>query len=72
MLLYVKIKEGDHLTEWMTIREAAEYLKCSVPTIHRRINSGQLRAYKSGSITRLKRESLDAMLEGGEDERRPE
>jgi excisionase family DNA binding protein len=53
--------------DWMTINEAADYLRCSVSTILRRIKADQLKAYKSGNITRVKREDLDAMLEGGEE-----
>ncbi len=51
------------MPEWLTVPEAADYLKCSVPTIYRRIKAGELPAYKSGKMIRVKREDLDQMFE---------
>lgn len=51
------------LPDWLTIQQAAEYLNCSVPTIYRRIRSGDLPAYKSGKLTRIKRDDLDKLFD---------
>jgi len=49
--------------EWLTIKEAANYLKVSVPTIWRYIRLGQLTAYRRGRIVRLKKSDLDNFLQ---------
>lgn len=52
----------------LTVQETAEYLKCSIPTVYRRIASGELKAYKLGKNTRGKRalriwrEDIDTQL----------
>jgi excisionase family DNA binding protein len=50
--------------EWMTVDEAAEYLRCSRSTIYRRIKDGELKLYKAGKMARLKKEDLDKLFEG--------
>lgn len=48
--------------EWMTIEEAAKYLKVSVPSIRKYIKSGKIPSYRQGYIIRLKQSDLDAFL----------
>ncbi|MFC1981087.1 helix-turn-helix domain-containing protein [Chloroflexota bacterium] len=49
--------------EWLTIKEAAGYLKLSVPAIRKYIRLGKLLHYRHGRIVRLKRRDLDNFLE---------
>jgi len=46
-----------------SIREAAEYLGVSQPTIFRWMKSGLLSFYKVGGSTRFSKEGLDAVVE---------
>ena len=50
-------------TDWFSIREAAEYLKVSQPTIFRWMKDGVLSFYKVGGATRFSREGLEAVIE---------
>ncbi len=54
--------------EWLTLEEAAAYLKVSKPSIYRYTSEGRLRFYKLAGIgtRRFKRSDLDALLEPGE------
>lgn len=65
--LYISIERGDKMAEWMTVEEAAEYLKCSRSTIYRRIKEGELKLYKAGKLSRLKREDLDNLFNEDEE-----
>lgn len=47
---------------YLTLKEAAVYAACSVDTLRRRIRSGELVAYRSGRLIRVRRSDLDAML----------
>src|SRR5262245_59807540 len=49
--------------EWFSIREAAEYLGVSQPTIFRWMKDGVLSFYKVGGATRFSRDGLDAVVE---------
>ena len=49
--------------EWLTIKEAAGYLKLSVPAIRKYIRLGKLLHYRHGRIVRLKKRDLDNFLE---------
>jgi excisionase family DNA binding protein len=49
--------------EWFSIREAAEYLGVSQPTIFRWMKDGALSFYKVGGSTRFSKEGLDAAVE---------
>ena len=44
---------------WMTIKQAAEYLGVSEPTIFRWMREGAVSFFKLGGSTRFKRENLD-------------
>jgi len=48
---------------WYSIREAAEYLGVSEPTIYRWMKDQTLSFYKVGGSTRFSREGLDAVIE---------
>ncbi len=50
------------MPEWLTIDEAAEYLKCSRSTIYRRITDGDLKLHKSGKLSRVLTDDLDQLL----------
>jgi excisionase family DNA binding protein len=54
---------GTTRLEWYTIREAAEYLGVSEPTIYRWMKEGLLSFYKIGGATRFAQEGLDAVIE---------
>jgi len=48
---------------WFSVKEAAEYLGVSRPTIFRWMKEGILSFYKVGGSTRFSREGLDAVVE---------
>ena len=58
-----KREAGNGPKEWYTVREAAEYLGVSQPTIFRWMKDGTLSFYKIGAATRFSREGLDAVIE---------
>ncbi len=43
--------------------EAAAYLGVRLNTLYRRINLGEIRAYKLGRVIRLRKDDVDAYLE---------
>lgn len=48
--------------EWLTVAEAAEYLRVSRDTIYRWAKQGKLQLYKvGGKATRLRKTDLDAL-----------
>jgi excisionase family DNA binding protein len=53
---------------WLTLDEAAAYLKVSKPTVYRLCSSGALPFYQlgKGGPRRFKRDDLDALLVPGE------
>jgi len=55
------------MPDWMTVEEAAAYLKLSLETIRRYIRGGTLQATKLGRQYRIKREELDRLLAEGTD-----
>jgi len=57
---------GMENNEWLTIKEAAGYLKLSVPAIGKYIRLGKLPHYRHGRIVLLKRRVLDSFLEPGQ------
>jgi len=50
------------MEEWLTIEEAAQYLKMSIPGIRKYVKNGKLPSYRQGRIIRLKTADLDAFL----------
>ena len=61
------------LDEWLTLEEAAAYLKVSKPTIYRFCAEGCLPFYKLAGTgqRRFKRVDLDGLLTPGQPSRRP-
>ena len=51
------------MSEWLTVPEAAKYLKVSRPTIFRWMRTGQLSFYKFGRATRFRRDELDRIAQ---------
>jgi excisionase family DNA binding protein len=52
--------------EWLTIQEAADHLKLSVPAIRKYVRLGKLPHYRQGRIVRIKRSDLDSFLHLGQ------
>lgn len=53
---------SDH--EWLTVPEAADYLRISRDTIYRWAKQGKLPLYKvGGTATRVSRSDLDALIQ---------
>jgi excisionase family DNA binding protein len=52
-----------HDPEYYTVREAANALRVSVPTVWRWVRSGRLKAYRIGErVIRVRRSDLTAMI----------
>jgi excisionase family DNA binding protein len=51
--------------QWLTVKEAAERLKLSVPAIRNYIRLGKLPHYRHGRVVRLKRSDVDNLLRPG-------
>ena len=49
--------------KWYTIKEAADYLGISQPTIFRWMKDGIISFYKIGGATRFSKEGLDAVID---------
>lgn len=47
----------------LSLKEAADRVGVSVKTIRRRIADGQLPAYRTGRILRIKRADLEALMQ---------
>jgi excisionase family DNA binding protein len=50
------------MEDWLTIEEAAKYLKMSVGGIRKYLKNGKLPSYRQGRIIRLKTSDLDSFL----------
>ncbi len=48
---------------WMGVPEAAEYLGVMPRTVYRRIDLGEIPAFKIGRVIRLRKDDVDAFLE---------
>lgn len=57
-----KTRAEDH-NEFLSLKDAAALIPCSVCTLRRRIADGQLPAYKTGRILRVKRGDLEALMQ---------
>ena len=55
--------EGEGGKRWYSVRDAAEYLGVSEPTIFRWMKENLLSFYKIGGSTRFTREGLDSVVE---------
>ena len=58
-----QLSKIEHNQQWYSIKEAAEYLGVSQPTIFRWMKDGSLSFFKVGSATRFTQEGLDAVIE---------
>lgn len=57
------MKAAATLESWMTLDEAAEYLRVTRSTLYRWMKASKLRSYKLGDrAVRVKRKDLDALL----------
>jgi excisionase family DNA binding protein len=58
------------MEEWITLREAAAYLKLHPKTLYRYVRAGKLRQYRPGGTgrPRFQREDLDALLKANSEE----
>ena len=56
-------EETEAQKNWYSVKEAAEYLGVSQPTIFRWMKDGLISFYKVGGSTRFSREGLDALIE---------
>ena len=51
--------------QYMTKREAAEYMNLSYPTVHRLIRDGKLKACRpTGRVVRIERGDIDQYMTG--------
>ncbi len=57
------INPADDPSKWYTVRQAADYLGVSEPTIYRWMKEGTLSFYKIGGATRFSRQILDIFFE---------
>jgi len=53
----------DNLPDIITIKQLAEFLQISEPTIHRAIKAGDLAALKVGKSVRIEKESVIGWLQ---------
>lgn len=51
--------------DWLTIEEAARYLKLSIETVRRYVRTGKLKATRLERQYRINREELDRLLAEG-------
>jgi excisionase family DNA binding protein len=60
----VPLRNGEEVSPYMTVAEAADRLRCSRQRIYDLLSSGRLKRLKDGSRTLLRREELDDHLNG--------
>ena len=48
-----------------TVAQTAEYFQVTPKTIYQRLHDGSLQSYKLGNVTRIKRESIEQVRNGG-------
>ena len=51
-------------SEWVSTTAACEELGITLRTLYRLIDEGQLAAFRMGRVFRIRREDLDAFVEG--------
>jgi excisionase family DNA binding protein len=52
------------MTPLMTLAEVAELLRVDVETVRRWCRTGEIQAVKVGRVWRVKRETIEAIMEG--------
>ena len=50
---------------WLSIKEVGEYLGVSRATVYRWVKDGKLKIHKVGRVSRVKKNDLDKLMEGG-------
>lgn len=60
--MFAEIQQENTEEEIMTIREAAEYLKVSVPTVRNMITSKEIPFFQRGQVIRLNRRDVKEWL----------
>jgi excisionase family DNA binding protein len=57
-------------TGWLTLREAADYARCSTVTLTREVRAGRLRAYRLATrrVWRLQAADIDRWIADSRDE----
>jgi hypothetical protein len=58
------------ISPWMTAREAAEYLRCSVPEIHRRFAEGLLKRHYDGTRLLVLRSEIEVCVQAASEPKR--
>ena len=53
----------DPVPQWISTKDAAQYLGVNLRTLYRFIDEGELPAYKFGRVIRLLRADLDVFIE---------
>lgn len=53
--MFLEIQIENNINQVMTIREAAEYLKVSVPTVRKLITNNEIPYFQKGQVIRLNR-----------------
>ncbi len=54
------------MTSWLTLEEAAQYLKMGKSTLYDLARKGNIPAHKMGRVWRFDAEELDSWLKSGE------
>jgi excisionase family DNA binding protein len=57
-------KAPGHDLRWMSTPEAASYLGITPRTVYKLIDTDQLRAYRFGSVIRIRGNDLDTFIDG--------
>lgn len=57
--------DGDFMTTWLTLEEAAKHLKIGKSTIYRLAREGDLPAHRMGRVWRFDAEELDRWVKSG-------
>ena len=55
---------NDQGAEWLGTPDSAKYLGVAQRTLYRLIDAGHLTAYKMGRVIRVRRDDIDAFVEG--------
>ena len=64
--MMIGAEEGfDQMPNWLTLNEAAGYLKLGKSTIYKMAREGDLPGHKAGKVWRFDAEELDSWLKSG-------
>ena len=62
----LNITEED-MAEFLTVKDAAALLPCSVSAVRKWITAGRLRVVRAGRLVRIRREDLECFLTSSDD-----